>query len=332
MGTSLCWSVWSCRRSSSGGIVRSWRPSPKSGMRMSGRISSRRWDREPQKASCLHDRDSLRANRGASADTKDVRAEGSSPSAQEHKEHQAIFARRRGTRTLHTEADPGAGDEPGRREEGNRPRAPGSEAGGRDPRSARRIRPQGPGAQPADRRGPSELQERAGPDAPWRACAEHEEGSLMAEPMHCYRHPKRETRVSCATCGRPICTECMVATDVGIKCPEDARLPRGARAGVMKTNQLLWTIFAGLGVPVAWLLFRLPLTLLLSAAAGYGAGTLINRAGGRNGGPVAIAVSVLATAVPFLVILAPEFLSGHINPYRLIALVIAAIAAGVANR
>jgi hypothetical protein len=159
----------------------------------------------------------------------------------------------------------------------------------------------------------------------------------VTEPMHCYRHPKRETRVSCATCGRPICTECMVATDVGIKCPEDARLPRGARAGVMKTNQLLWSILTGLGVavagiPVAWVLPRLPLTLLLSAAAGYGAGTLINRAGGRNGGPVAITISVLATLVPFLVLLAPDLLAGSINPYRLIAPVIAAIAAGVANR
>jgi hypothetical protein len=159
----------------------------------------------------------------------------------------------------------------------------------------------------------------------------------VTEPMHCYRHPKRETRVSCATCGRPICTECMVATDVGIKCPEDARLPRGARAGVMKTNQLLWSIVAGLavavaGIPVAWVLFRLPLTLLLSAAAGYGAGTLINRAGGRNGGPVAISISVLATLVPFIVLLAPNLLAGTINPYQLIAPVIAAIAAGVANR
>jgi hypothetical protein len=159
----------------------------------------------------------------------------------------------------------------------------------------------------------------------------------VTEPMHCYRHPKRETRVSCATCGRPICTECMVATDVGIKCPEDARLPRGARAGVMKTNQLLWSILAGLGVavagiPVVWVLSRLPLTLILSAAAGYGAGTLINRAGGRNGGPVAITISVLATLVPFLVLLAPDLLAGSINPYRLIAPVIAAIAAGVANR
>jgi hypothetical protein len=159
----------------------------------------------------------------------------------------------------------------------------------------------------------------------------------VTEPMHCYRHPKRETRVSCATCGRPICTECMVATDVGIKCPEDARLPRGAQAGVMKTNQLLRSILACLGVavagiPVVYVLFMVPLTLLLSAAAGYGAGTLINRAGGRNGGPVAITISVLATLVPFLVLLAPDLLAGSINPYRLIAPVIAAIAAGVANR
>jgi hypothetical protein len=159
----------------------------------------------------------------------------------------------------------------------------------------------------------------------------------VTEPMHCYRHPKRETRVSCATCGRPICTECMVATDVGIKCPDDARLPRGARAGVMKSNQVLRSTLAGVGVavagiPVAYVLFLVPFTLLLSAAAGYGAGTLINRAGGRNGGPVAIVISVLATAVPFLVVLAPDLLAGGINPYRLIALVVAAIAAGVANR
>ena len=35
----------------------------------------------------------------------------------------------------------------------------------------------------------------------------------------CYRHPKRETAVSCSECGRPICTECMVFAPVGIKCP-----------------------------------------------------------------------------------------------------------------
>jgi hypothetical protein len=44
----------------------------------------------------------------------------------------------------------------------------------------------------------------------------------------CYRHPGRETAVSCASCERPICTDCMVYTPVGIKCPECARLPRSA--------------------------------------------------------------------------------------------------------
>ena len=159
----------------------------------------------------------------------------------------------------------------------------------------------------------------------------------MSEPMRCYRHPKRETRVSCATCGRPICTECMVATDVGIKCPEDARLPRGARAGVMKTNQVVRSILAGIGVavagiPVAYVLFLLPFTWLISAAAGYGAGVLINRAGGRNGGPVAIAISVVATAVPFLVVLAPDLLAGAFDVRPLIAMALAVVAAGVANR
>jgi hypothetical protein len=159
----------------------------------------------------------------------------------------------------------------------------------------------------------------------------------MAEPMHCYRHPKRETRVSCATCGRPICTECMVATDVGIKCPDDARLPRGARAGIMKSNQVVRSILAGIGVavvgiPIAYVLFLLPFTWLISAAAGYGAGTLIYRVGGRNGGPVAIAISVLATAVPFLVVLAPDLLAGALNPRPLIAMAFAVVAAGVANR
>lgn len=159
----------------------------------------------------------------------------------------------------------------------------------------------------------------------------------MSEPMRCYRHPKRETRVSCATCGRPICTECMVATDVGIKCPDDARLPRGARAGVMKTNQVVRSILAGIGVavagiPVAYVLFLLPFTWLISAAAGYGAGILINRAGGRNGGPVAIAISVVATAVPFLVVLAPDLLAGAFDVRPLIAMALAVVAAGVANR
>lgn len=38
----------------------------------------------------------------------------------------------------------------------------------------------------------------------------------------CYRHPDRETGLSCSECGRPICTECMTMAPVGIRCPEHA--------------------------------------------------------------------------------------------------------------
>jgi membrane associated rhomboid family serine protease len=58
------------------------------------------------------------------------------------------------------------------------------------------------------------------------------------ETQSCYRHPDRETRVSCSNCGRPICPECMTPTPVGMRCPECARQrtrvvrnPTGAPAG-----------------------------------------------------------------------------------------------------
>jgi membrane associated rhomboid family serine protease len=38
----------------------------------------------------------------------------------------------------------------------------------------------------------------------------------------CYRHPDRETGLSCSDCGRPICTDCMTVAPVGIRCPEHA--------------------------------------------------------------------------------------------------------------
>jgi membrane associated rhomboid family serine protease len=50
----------------------------------------------------------------------------------------------------------------------------------------------------------------------------------VAEVMTCYRHPNRETGVSCSECGRGICPECMVFAPVGIRCPEHAGRIQGA--------------------------------------------------------------------------------------------------------
>jgi membrane associated rhomboid family serine protease len=44
----------------------------------------------------------------------------------------------------------------------------------------------------------------------------------MAEPRYCYRHPDRETGLSCSDCGRPICVDCMTVAPVGIRCPDHA--------------------------------------------------------------------------------------------------------------
>ncbi len=54
------------------------------------------------------------------------------------------------------------------------------------------------------------------------------------DTMRCYRHPGRETLVSCSNCGRPICTDCMTSAAVGFRCPECAREGSGAGAAVRR--------------------------------------------------------------------------------------------------
>ena len=159
----------------------------------------------------------------------------------------------------------------------------------------------------------------------------------MAEAMRCYRHPDRETRVSCATCGRPICTECMVSTEVGIKCPDDARLPRGARAGVMKRDQIARSFLAGVAVALLGAVvvyYVLPQIgfgrLILSALAGWGAGIFVHRAGGRNGGPLAMIISGVAVALAFAPALALPMLNGYF-PIRLLLPALIAVGFAVYN-
>lgn len=73
----------------------------------------------------------------------------------------------------------------------------------------------------------------------------------------CYRHPDVQTGVHCTRCGRPICTECMVAAPVGHQCPvcvaearQEFRRGPGRRIavanakGVSVTNVILVTLIA----------------------------------------------------------------------------------------
>jgi membrane associated rhomboid family serine protease len=80
----------------------------------------------------------------------------------------------------------------------------------------------------------------------------------MATNLTCYRHPNRETGVSCAHCGRGLCPDCMVFTPVGIKCAEHAGVPTGAarvvqgarRFGLEGGDALLTKILIGINVLV----------------------------------------------------------------------------------
>jgi membrane associated rhomboid family serine protease len=53
----------------------------------------------------------------------------------------------------------------------------------------------------------------------------------------CYRHPNRETGVSCSNCGRAICPDCMTPTSVGMRCPECSRERTQVRTARTMTDE-----------------------------------------------------------------------------------------------
>jgi membrane associated rhomboid family serine protease len=84
----------------------------------------------------------------------------------------------------------------------------------------------------------------------------------------CYRHPNRETGVSCSNCGRPICPECMTSTPVGMRCPECARQTTKVRVG-----KGAFTPSAG-RMPATIALIAVNVIVFLVEIAGGGAGSL----------------------------------------------------------
>ncbi|MCA1847643.1 MAG: hypothetical protein LC704_01410, partial [Actinobacteria bacterium] len=63
--------------------------------------------------------------------------------------------------------------------------------------------------------------------------------------------------------------------------------------------------------------------LILSALAGWGAGVFVHRAGGRNGGPLAMAISGVAVAVAFAPALIQQVLNGNFPVYLLLPALVA---------
>jgi membrane associated rhomboid family serine protease len=88
----------------------------------------------------------------------------------------------------------------------------------------------------------------------------------------CYRHPSRETGVSCSNCGKPICPDCMTATPVGMRCPDCAgRRQRVQTLRSMHVDPIATYVLIGINV----LLF-----------IGAGAGGSVLTGGGTGGSRV----------------------------------------------
>ena len=71
----------------------------------------------------------------------------------------------------------------------------------------------------------------------------------------CYRHPERETYLSCTRCGKPACPECLREAPVGHQCvdcikggSETVRQPTGMFGGRVASDSLVTWVLVGLNV------------------------------------------------------------------------------------
>ena len=111
----------------------------------------------------------------------------------------------------------------------------------------------------------------------------------MSETPHCYRHPGRETLVSCSECGRPICEECMTFAPVGIKCPDHAGVG-AARPSPQRTMRQAKRRFGGLDAPATTALIAL--NVLVYIVTVYQGGGV-----GRPGGDLFLDGALIGAAI-----------------------------------
>jgi membrane associated rhomboid family serine protease len=123
---------------------------------------------------------------------------------------------------------------------------------------------------------------------------------MAAAPRYCYRHPDRETGLSCSECDRPICYECMTPAPVGLRCPEHSGKPQGiqkvtvaaerAVTGVGSRRGNLVTMIL-IGLNVALYAFELAIGGNISGQGNwiYEHGVLVNNSAYADGTPAGVA-------------------------------------------
>lgn len=156
--------------------------------------------------------------------------------------------------------------------------------------------------------------------------------------MNCATHHEVETRLTCASCSKPICPRCMIQTPVGIKCKDCARMHR-PRMFVVTPQHYLRAASAGLGLALAlgfaWAIVRLYVPFsgffgfVIAIGIGYSIGELMYRAAGRKRGTwLAVAAGacvVISSGLGLLVF--PQLLSNMRSGFGILDLLF--VVAGV---
>jgi membrane associated rhomboid family serine protease len=104
--------------------------------------------------------------------------------------------------------------------------------------------------------------------------------ATASETQYCYRHPDRETLLSCSQCERPICTACMNPAPVGIRCPDCAGKTRSGATQVQRGRAVR-------GITQSGRRFTVTLTLLIVNVLVFVA-ELAQGVGISGGGPSSI--------------------------------------------
>jgi hypothetical protein len=128
--------------------------------------------------------------------------------------------------------------------------------------------------------------------------------------MRCATHPEVETGLTCATCGRPICPDCLVQTPVGMKCRDCGLAPPPplyqVSPGALVVGVLVSALLGGLAGVGAWLVGRGAglLLLVVGPLVGGVVGDVAWRTARRRG-PV-MAAAVAGACAAGIVVVAPQ--------------------------
>ncbi|HEX6673835.1 MAG TPA: hypothetical protein VF486_02255 [Actinomycetes bacterium] len=140
----------------------------------------------------------------------------------------------------------------------------------------------------------------------------------------CVNHPGVETRLTCSSCGNPICPRCMVTTAVGQKCGDCARQPRAAKGAPppVLVARAFGAGFVVAAVGGAVLLFVPFLGLILAAVLGFAVSATVRWAARRR---VHNQLGLAAGAAAVLGILTTALLLGAVvlHPRLLLAYLVA---------